>query len=113
MLWLRIITFTVPNTSHLKAVGHSKCVLVLQAMTIHLHLGAIHNSFFFFLNAETGNKEDFQATNSRNELLIQTAGITEQTTNQRTFTDPSNKVTIRRVPKQIQNFNRKIMLLVG
>lgn len=69
--------------------------------------------FFFFLNAETGNKEDFQATNSRNELLIQTADITEQTTNQRTFTDPSNKVTIRRVPKQIQNFNRKIMLLVG
>jgi len=29
LLWLRIITFTVANTSHLKAVGHSKCVLVI------------------------------------------------------------------------------------
>lgn len=39
-----------------------------------------------------GIKRDFEAANSRNELLIQTAGITEQITDKRNFTGPSNKV---------------------
>lgn len=42
---------------------------------------------------------------------MQTADGTEQTTNKRNFTDPSNKVKIKHVPKQIQDLNRKIILL--
>lgn len=41
------------------------------------------NTQLHFLNAETENKEDFKATNSKTELLMQTADITEQTTNKR------------------------------
>lgn len=33
---------------------------------------------------------------------MQTADITEQITNKRNFTDPSNKVKIKHVPKQIK-----------
>lgn len=33
---------------------------------------------------------------------MQTADITEQTTNKRNFTDPSNKVKIKHMPKQIK-----------
>lgn len=60
------------------------------------------NTQLHFLNAETENKEDFKATNSKTELLMQVADITEQTTNKRNFSDPSNKVKIKCVPKQIK-----------
>lgn len=43
---------------------------------------------------------------------MQTADITEQTTNKRNFTDPSNKVKIKRVPKQIKDLNGKIKILL-
>lgn len=43
---------------------------------------------------------------------MQTADISEQITNKRNFTDPSNKVKVRRVPKQTQDLNHKIILCV-
>lgn len=43
---------------------------------------------------------------------MQTADITEETTNKKNFTDPSNKVKIKRVPKQIKELNGKIIILL-
>lgn len=43
---------------------------------------------------------------------MQTADITEETTNKKNFTDPSNKVKIKRVPKQIKDLNGKIIILL-